>query len=66
MANGFPDVEQTPTRWGSPGVAMAGYDVQIVESQGADRRMHRPLLEHLVAALAKPPLVDGGQSDDRR
>jgi propionyl-CoA synthetase len=31
VANGFPGVEPVATRYGSPGVAMPGYDVRIVD-----------------------------------
>ena len=30
LSNGFPDVEPTPVRYGSPGLAVAGYNVQVV------------------------------------
>jgi propionyl-CoA synthetase len=43
VANGFAGVEPVPTRYGSPGVAMPGYDVQVVdeitgEPLGADEK----------------------------
>ncbi|MBA3479648.1 MAG: propionate--CoA ligase, partial [Lautropia sp.] len=43
VANGYPGVEPVPTRYGSPGFAMAGYDVQIVDEStgeplGADQK----------------------------
>src|SRR5690606_11563844 len=43
VANGIPGVEPLPTRYGSPGVAMPGYDVQVVdentgEALGPDRK----------------------------
>ena len=43
VANGIPGVEPLPTRYGSPGVAMPGYDVQVVdeitgEPLGPDRK----------------------------
>jgi propionyl-CoA synthetase len=55
VANGFPEVEPLPTRWGSPGVAMPGYDVRIVdetsgETLGPDQKG--------VLAIA-PPLPPG-------
>ncbi|HZH07959.1 MAG TPA: propionate--CoA ligase [Lautropia sp.] len=31
VANGFPGVAPMPTRYGSPGVAMPGYDVRVVD-----------------------------------
>jgi propionyl-CoA synthetase len=31
VANGFEGVEPVPTRWGSPGFAMVGYDVRVVD-----------------------------------
>jgi propionyl-CoA synthetase len=43
VANGIPGIEPMPTRYGSPGVAMPGYDVQVVdentgEALGPDRK----------------------------
>ena len=55
VANGFSGVEPVPTRWGSPGVAMAGYDVQIVHEATGE-----PLDANQKGVLAiAPPLPPG-------
>jgi propionyl-CoA synthetase len=55
VANGFPDVEPMPTRWGSPGVAMVGYDVRIV-----DETTGEPLGANQKGVVAiAPPLPPG-------
>jgi propionyl-CoA synthetase len=55
VANGFPDTEPLPTRWGSPGVAMVGYDVRIV-----DETTGEPLDANQKGVVAiAPPLPPG-------
>ncbi len=55
VANGFPDVEPMPMRWGSPGVAMVGYDVRIV-----DETTGEPLDANQKGVVAiAPPLPPG-------
>ena len=55
VANGFPGVEPLATRWGSPGVAMAGYDVRIVNETTGES-----LADNQKGVLAiAPPLPPG-------
>ena len=55
VANGFPGVEPLATRWGSPGVAMPGYDVRIVDDSSG-----RALADNQKGVLAiAPPLPPG-------
>ena len=55
VANGFAGVEPMPMRWGSPGVAMAGYDVRIVDETSGESLGDN---QKGVVAIA-PPLPPG-------